>query len=64
MGVNPPNTPITSPEREASLNALRHVVADFSVTRFKTMPLQQAFPGSDYKPEQGNDRNQPNLFAF
>jgi len=26
--------------------------------------LQQAFPGSDYKSEQGDDCNQMNLFTF
>jgi len=36
----------------------------FSVTLFEKMPLQQAFPGRDHKAEQGNDCNQPNLFAF
>jgi hypothetical protein len=35
-----------------------------SVTLFEKMPLQQAFPGSDHKSEQGNDCNQLNLFAF
>jgi len=64
MGVSPPNTPITSPEREDNLNALRHVVADFSVTMFKTMPTQHAFPGSEHKAEQGNDCYQPNRFVF
>jgi hypothetical protein len=64
MGGNPPTTRITSPEREASLNALRHVVADFSVTMFKTMFLQHAFPGSEHKAEQGNDCYQPNRFLF
>lgn len=36
----------------------------FSVTLFEKMLLQQAFPGSDYKSEQGNDYNQLNLFEF
>ena len=36
----------------------------FSVTLFEKMPLQQAFPGRDHTSEQGNDCNQPNLFAF
>ena len=35
-----------------------------SVTLFEKMPLQQAFPGSDYKSEQGDDCNQMNLFTF
>jgi hypothetical protein len=35
-----------------------------SVTLFEKMPLQQAFPDSDYNSEQGDDRNQLNLFAF
>jgi len=35
-----------------------------SVTLFEKMPLQQAFPGSGYKSEQGDDCNQLNLFVF
>jgi hypothetical protein len=41
-----------------------HVVADFSVTMFKPMPLQHACPGSEHKAEQGNDCYQPNRFVF
>ena len=36
----------------------------FSLTLFEKMPIQQAFPGSDYKSEQCGDSNQMNLFAF
>lgn len=36
----------------------------FSVTLFEKMPLQHAVPGRDHKSAQGNDCNQPNLFAF
>ena len=46
---------------EASLYTLLQIV---SVPLFEKMPLQQAFPGSNYKSEQGNDGNQLNLFAF
>ena len=46
---------------DASLYTLLQI---FSLTLFEKMPIQQAFPGSDYKPEQGNDCNQMNLFAF
>ena len=46
---------------DASLYTLLQIL---SVTLFEKMPLQQAFPGSDYKSEQGNDCNQMNLFAF
>jgi len=46
---------------DASLYTLLQIL---SVTLFEKMPLQQAFLGSDYKSEQGNDRNQLNLFAF
>jgi hypothetical protein len=35
-----------------------------SLTLFEKIPLQQAFPGSDYISEQGNDSNQLNLFEF
>jgi IS4 transposase len=44
---------------DASLYTLLQIL---SVTLFEKMPLQQAFPGSDYKSEQGNDYNQLNLF--
>jgi hypothetical protein len=33
-----------------------------SVTLFEKMPLQQAFPGGDYKMSEGEPRNQLNLF--
>ncbi|OFZ70583.1 MAG: transposase [Betaproteobacteria bacterium RBG_16_58_11] len=46
---------------DASLYTLLQV---FSLTLFEKMPIQQAFPGSDYKSEQGEDCNQMNLFAF
>ena len=46
---------------DASLYTLLQI---FSLTLFEKMPIQQAFPGSDYKSEQGNDCNQMNLFAF
>jgi hypothetical protein len=46
---------------DASLYTLLQIL---SLTLFEKMPLQQAFPGSDYKSEQGNNRNQLNLFAF
>jgi hypothetical protein len=35
-----------------------------SVTLFEKMPLQQAFPASEYIPPAGEPRNQLNLFAF
>ena len=35
-----------------------------SVTLFEKMPLQQAFPGSDYKMLDRVPCNQLNLFAF
>ena len=46
---------------DASLYTLLQI---FSVTLFEKMPLQQAFPGRGHKAEQGNESNQPNLFAF
>ena len=46
---------------EASLYTLLQI---FSLTLFEKMPIQQAFAGSDYKSEQGNDCNQMNLFTF
>ena len=46
---------------DASLYTLLQIL---SLTLFEKMPLQQAFPGSDYKSEQGNDCNQMNLFEF
>ena len=46
---------------DASLYTLLQI---FSLTLFEKMPIQQAFPGSDYKSEQGGDCNQMNLFAF
>lgn len=46
---------------DASLYTLLQI---FSLTLFEKMPIQQAFPGSDDKSEQGNDCNQLNLFAF
>ncbi len=46
---------------DASLYTLLQI---FSLTLFEKMSIQQAFPGSDYKSEQGNDCNQLNLFVF
>ncbi len=46
---------------DASLYTLLQIL---SVTLFENMPLQQAFPGSDYKSEQRGDCNQMNLFTF
>jgi hypothetical protein len=44
---------------DASLYTLLQIL---SVTLFEKMPLQQAFPGSDYGNTEGNPRNQLNLF--
>jgi hypothetical protein len=46
---------------DASLYTLLQIL---SVTLFEKMPLQHAFPGSHYNSEQGDHRNQLNLFAF
>ncbi|CAH1091573.1 transposase [Candidatus Nitrotoga sp. 1052] len=46
---------------DASLYILLQI---FSLILFKKMPIQQAFPGSDYKSEQDNDYNQLNLLVF
>jgi len=46
---------------DASLYTLLQIL---SVTLFEKMPLQQAFPGSDYKMLDGVPCNQLNLFAF
>jgi len=46
---------------DASLYTLLQIL---SVTLFEKMPLQQAFPGSDYKILDGVPCNQLNLFAF
>jgi len=46
---------------DASLYTLLQI---FSLTLFEKMPIQQAFAGSDYKSEHGEDCNQLNLFAF
>jgi hypothetical protein len=46
---------------DASLYTLLQIL---SVTMFEKMTLQQAFPGRGHKAEQGNECNQPNLFAF
>jgi len=46
---------------DASLYTLLQIL---SVTLFEKMPLQQAFPGSDYKIPDGVPCNQLNLFAF
>jgi len=46
---------------DASLYTLLQIL---SVTLFEKMPLQQAFPGTNYKSEQRDDCNQMNLFTF
>ncbi len=46
---------------DASLYTLLQIL---SVTLFEKMPLQQAFPGSEYKIPDGVPCNQLNLFAF
>jgi hypothetical protein len=46
---------------DATLYTLLQIL---SVTLFEKMPLQQAFPGSDYKMHDGVPCNQLNLFAF
>lgn len=46
---------------DASLYTLLQIL---SLTLFEKMPLQQAFPGNDYKILDGVPRNQLNLFAF
>ena len=46
---------------DASLYTLLQI---FSLTLFEKMPIQQAFAGNDYIPEQGNNSNQMYLFAF
>lgn len=46
---------------DASLYTLLQI---FSLTLFEKMPIQQAFPGSGHKSEQGYDCNQMNLFTF
>ncbi|MHB1174498.1 MAG: IS4 family transposase [Sulfuriferula sp.] len=52
-------------KKRLNLNASLYTLLQiFSLTLFEKMPIQQAFPGSNYKSEQGNDCNQMNLFAF
>ena len=46
---------------DASLYTLLQI---FSLTLFEKMPIQQAFAGSDYIPDQPTTSNQLNLFAF
>jgi len=46
---------------DSSLYTLLQIL---SVTLFEKMPLQQAFPGNDYKIPEGVPCNQLNLFAF
>ena len=46
---------------DASLYTLLQIL---SVTLFEKMPLQQAFPGNDYKNSNGVPLNQLTLFAF
>jgi hypothetical protein len=42
----------------------RTLLQILSLTLFEKVPLQQAFQGNDYKPEQDNDSNQMNLFKY
>ncbi len=52
-------------KKRLNLNASLYTLLQIlSLTLFEKMPIQQAFPGSEYKSEQGNDCNQLNLFAF
>ncbi len=46
---------------EASLYTLLQI---FSLTLFEKMPIQQAFAGSGYIPDNIASSNQLNLFAF
>jgi len=46
---------------DASLYTLLQIL---SVTLFEKMPLQQAFPATDYTPAEGVHRNQLNLFTI
>jgi len=46
---------------DASLYTLLQIL---SVTLFEKMPLQQAFPATDYTPTEGAYRNQLNLFTI
>ncbi len=46
---------------DASLYTLLQIL---SVTLFEKMPIQQAFPGNDYKSDNGILSNQLNLFEF
>ena len=46
---------------DASLYTLLQIL---SVTMFEKMPLQQAFPGSDYKMPEGVPCNQLTLFTI
>jgi hypothetical protein len=46
---------------DASLYTLLQI---FSLTLFEKMPIQQAFAGSSYTSEPGENSNQLNLFAF
>ena len=46
---------------DASLYTLLQIL---SVTLFEKMPLQQAFPGDDYKVPAGVPSNQLNLFTL
>ena len=46
---------------DASLYTLLQIL---SVTLFEKMPLQQAFPGSNYDTQEGDLRNQLNLFNY
>ena len=46
---------------DASLYTLLKIV---SVTLFEKMPMQQAFPGSDYETIDGTPRNQVNLLDY
>ena len=46
---------------DASLYTLLQI---FSLTLFEKMPIQQAFAGNDHVPNQDQNNNQLNLFAF
>ena len=46
---------------DASLYTLLQI---FSLTLFEKMPIQQAFPGNDYKSHNDMLGNQLNLFEF
>ena len=52
-------------KKRLNLNASLYTLLQIlSVTLFEKMPLQQAFPGSDYKTPEGDPCNQLNLFDY